>query len=147
MLGAFLSLLLDHFVHENDAAEKLALSKSSQALQMDQMWVNSPVLQYLYHGVQADPKFQDSLVGCDVDNLVSSFMAWRIAEGHEAYTSADVLSMFRDYFEIYFKTVRLQGKTPKRRTIKALKQITTDFFAQIITEGGDDEDIAELVAD
>ena len=147
MLGAFLAVLMDHFVLEYEQAEKLQLSASSMAMQLEQMHTNSPVLQYLEHEVQVDPRFMDTLEGALLEQLVSHFMAWRLNEGYETFSSVDTLNMFKEFFHTYQKSVRDGNKVVKKRAIRSAKSITVTFLNQLITEGGDDEDLTELVAD
>lgn len=148
-LGAFLSLLIDHYVKSDELAEKLAPTAAAVALQVDQMWANSPMYQFISHLLHTDPAMQNKLVGYDADNLVGAFMAWRIQEGYDAYSSADVLNMLKDTFDLAWKSKRKDGKVVKARVIGALKPETQALIAQIQEGVAEDEaeTLAELVAD
>lgn len=148
MLGAFLALLIDHYVTEDEVATKLAPTKAAMSMQVDQMWANSPMYQYLAHLVGVDPTMRAKLLGFNTDALISAFMAWRIAEGYDAYSSADVLNMLKDAFDLGWKSARVNGKVTKVRTIKGLKPETQALLEQL-EEGTDDEAeaLAELVGD
>lgn len=148
MLGAFLALLVDHYVLQDEVVERLAPSKGAMSMQVDQMWANSPMYQYVAYLVGKDPKEKDRLVGCDTEVLIGAFMAWRIAEGYDAYSSADVLNMLKDAFDVGWKSKRKDGKVVKARVITGLKPETQALLEQL-EEGADDEAeaLAELVGD
>lgn len=137
MLGAFLALLIEHYVQEHEVVEKLAPSAGAMSLQVNQMWTNSPALQYIDHLVSKDAKRADTFIGAEIDPLVDSFMAWRIDEGFSEYSSADTLQMFRDCFEIDWKTKRDGAKTKRVRKIIGIKPETIVMLEQI-REGGED---------
>lgn len=140
MLGAFLALLIDHYVQEDEAASKLVQSAGAQELQLNQMWLNSPVFQFIEHLVSTDPKWFDNWVGADIDPLVSSFMAWRIQEGFSEFSSADTVGMFKESFEMDWKTTRENGKFLRKRRITAVKPETQALLNQLmeIPEDGTD---------
>jgi hypothetical protein len=123
MLGAFLSLLLDHFVQQGDVVSKLKQTSGAAALQVEQTLINSPIHQFVSHLVDEDPVWSDRLIGgdCDLDPLVGSFMAWRIQEGFAEYSTADAKRMFRENFDVVGKSVRENGKVVKKQKIKAPK--------------------------
>lgn len=151
MLGAFLSLLIDHFVQRDDLVEKLKPTAGSIGLQVDQMWANSPMFQFItQHLMVNEPLWQDKVLGSEIDPLIQSFMAWRLNEGYSEYSSADVLNMSKDVFQLDWKSKRVNGKpTGKVRRIIGFKPETTIFIEQYVREESTDdpEDIEELVAD
>lgn len=147
MLGAFLALLLDRFVLESHLEEKLVMSLTSLELQAEHMYLNSPVIQFLEHAVQVDPKLPAKLVGAPLDPLIQAFMAWRITAGHDLYSAADSLSMFKECFVIYRKTVRNTHGFTKEKVIKGLKPSTTMFLEVLVSRGDDVEDITAVVAE
>ena len=131
MLGAFLSLLIDHYVQEHEVADKLQPTQAATALQLDQMWVNSPVLQFLNYLASQDPKLLDFLPGQEVDPLINSFMAWRLNEGFSELSSADVGGLFKECFELTWKTARVNGTYVRKRVIHEVKPETHDFLARL----------------
>lgn len=137
MLGAFLSLLVDHYVREDQVIDKLAMSAGAIEMQVNQMWLNSPVLQYVSAQETKDPGFD--WVGSDLDILIGSFMAWRMAEGFSEYSSADTAGMFRDSFDITWKTKRENGKYVRKRIITGIKGETEALLTQL-REGGTTDD-------
>lgn len=152
MLGAFLALLIDHYVERDDVVEKLKLTNAAKEMQINQMWQNSPVLQFITHCIATDPAFPSKLVGANVDALVGSFMAWRVNEGFNDFNSADVLLLFKEAFVVDWKTKRDKNKGfTKTRVIKEIKTETMMFLNQL-KEGDpgdvpDTEDGDELVGD
>lgn len=150
MLGALLSLMLDHFVREDDLAVKLKQTTAAAALQVEQNLLNSPLHQFISHLVTQDPKMVERLTGtqgdCYLDPLVDSFMAWRIQEGFSEYSSADVKRMFKESFQTDWKTVRENGKVVKKQRLLEPKPEIRELLDQL--KGDDDADqLAALVAD
>lgn len=130
MLGAFLALLVDHYVHPDELATKLTPTKGALNLQVNQMWANSPMFQFITHLLSTDPTWRDKLVGTTADALVGSFMAWRVQEGYESYSSADVLMMIGDSFDLGWKSKRVNGKVAKVKTIVGLRPETQSLLEQ-----------------
>lgn len=133
MLGAFLALLLDHHVGRDQLAHKLKQTAGATLLQVEQQLLNSPLLQYLQHLVNQDAawisKFEAG--GQLVEPLVSSFMAWRLLEGYNEYSSADVKRMLKEYFHVDRKSVRENGKVIKREQLGQPKPETQALLDQL----------------
>ena len=123
MLGAFLALLLEHFVQESEIAEKLQQTKEGQALEVEQQVINSPLMQYLEHLISHDPSQIEKLEqgGQQLEPLVGSFMSWRIQEGYSEYSTADVTAMFKEGFETRRKSFRESGKILKKWVLEKPK--------------------------
>lgn len=148
MLGAFLAVLLDHFVLENEKATKLSMSKAAQALQLEQMYINSPSLQFLEWFVQSDTSLIDKFVGSRLTPLIQSFMGWRMKAGLELYTEQDARSMLKDHFTLVRKTVRTPTGFAKDWFITAIKPGTQVFLDELVSRGDEEiEDITTVVAD
>ena len=147
-LGAFLSLLLDHFVAEHEIADKLRQSNGAMALQVEQQLLNSPLLQYVESLVHSDPtwirKLQQPNTGLDA--LVAGFMAWRLDEGFSEYNTADVKRMFREHFVVERKSVREAGKIVKKEHVTAAKAEVLALLNQM-KEDDDDGLQQEAVVD
>lgn len=146
-LGALLSLMIDHYVTKDEVIEKLAPSSQALELQVNQMWANSPVLQYLEVLLLKTPAEADKLVGAELDPYVNSFMAWRLDEGFSEYSSADAVNMFRECFDIKWHTVRVNGKPSRQRRIAGLKTDTQLFIDQLRKDGADGSDNEGAVVD
>lgn len=147
LLGAFLSLLLDHFVSQDEIADKLVQTTGGISLQVEQNLLNSPLHQFIDHIVQSDPVWISRLSnpGPDlyVEPLVGAFMAWRTNEGFSEFSTADVKRMFKDGFITAWKSVREGGKVIKKQHITGLKP---DLIALLNQLEGVDLDQSELEA-
>ena len=142
MLGAFLALMLDHFVKEGELTEKLALTKVSLEMQVEQNLVNSPVFQFVSHLVSNRPETitELELGGLLVDRLVESFMAWRLAEGFMELSTADVKRMFKEAFPTKWKSVRDGGKVS---SLLILDGVKPDMQALLDQLKGQEEDAVQ----
>lgn len=140
MLGAFLSLLLDHFVQEHELADKLKQTAGAVTLQVEQNLINSPLHQFVEHLVLQDPKWIERFrtTGTMVEPLVDSFMAWRVQEGFTEYSSTDVKRLFKDGFRTDWKTFRENGKVVKKQRIIGAKPDILAMLAQL--EGTEDDE-------
>lgn len=140
MLGAFLSLLVDHYVPEYQLADKLKQTAGSVDLQIEQQLLNSPLLQFIEHLVGVDPTWISKLEvgGQTLDALLQSFMAWRIQEGYNEYSTADVKKMFKEYFFTKRKSVRDGATVTKKDVISAPKPETQALLESLKGDKYDD---------
>lgn len=147
MLGAMLSLLLDHFVQKHEIAEKLRATSGSSALQVEQNLLNSPLHQFISYLVNQDAKFADKLLGetLPIDPLVESFMAWRVQEGFTEFSTVDIKRMFREGFYTEWKTVRENGRVVKKQRISGPKPDVHALLTQM--KGDEDEAALEALVD
>lgn len=144
MLGAFLALLIQHYVHKDELAEKLKPTKYAKELQLDQMLLNSPMLQYIYYLYKQDKNIQ--LVGMDYDNFIGSFMAWKMGEGYAEMTTIEAEAGFRYCFTINRKTVRVgPNKTSRVRTIGEFKNDAKQLIGLLEGEADDVKDSTDMV--
>jgi putative DNA primase/helicase len=140
MLGALLSLLIDHYVREDEVAEKLVLTKGSMELQMEQAWIGTPILQFLEFLSRSDPlaigRLESGLMTTDV--FINSFKPWAEQQGLHDRTDGDLLSLIKQSFELGWKTVRDPNtKIPSsKRVIKALKPETVMALNQLKGDSG-----------
>lgn len=125
-LGAFLGLLIDHFVEEDDLAEKLAQTERATEMQVEQSLLNSPLMQYVQHLCINDPDWIDRFTagGLALEPLIDSFMAWRIQEGYTEYSSADTRGLFQEMFHLSRRSVRDNGKVAKKYYVEQPKTET-----------------------
>ena len=138
LLGAFLSLLLDHFVTKYELADKLKQTSGSSALQVEQNLLNSPLHQFVSYLVSSDASWNDRLrQPVMVDPLVDSFMAWRVNEGFTEFSTADVKRLFKEGFSTDWKTVREAGKVVKKQRLLEPKP---EILALLNQLKGADED-------
>ena len=144
LLGAFLSLLIDHFVTADERAEKLQQTEKGQHLQVEQMLNSSPVFQYLGKMVAENPALAGTLeLGrVHLDHMITGFMAWRVEEGYREYSSEDAKRMFKDAFVMDWISARDNGKVVRKQVLKQPKPETQALF-NYLTEGGHSDSAAE----
>jgi phage/plasmid-associated DNA primase len=126
MLGAFLSLLIDHYVEEKDIALKLTLTEKSKELELDQVWITNPVLQYLDYLYGTDPNAINKIEAGNypVDNLLASLKPWAESQNMQDRSDGDFLMLLKSSFEIGWKTSRVNGKPKNQKVLKGLKPET-----------------------
>jgi hypothetical protein len=141
MLGAFLSLLIDHYVLEDELAEKLALTSKAMELQLEHMFTNSIGLQFLKNFDLVSAGGIDDMVGLTIDDLVQKFRAWRLAEGDSGqWAEPDIVGLFDPLVETDRVSKRVNGKPRKVRAVRTLRPEARSF----IENQKEDED-AELL--
>lgn len=111
MLGAFLSLLTEHYVKQELASDLLAPTKGAVELQLDQMVLNSVFHQFLMHLINNDPTAADRLVGKDVNGVISAFIPWVQSNHNELYSETEALNLFKR--NAFLKRSSRRDKTPK----------------------------------
>lgn len=137
-LGAFLSLLIDHYVCEDDVAEKLAPTAKAIELQLEQMHSNSLGLQYLKWHEETDTLGVVGLLGSPMSSLVASFQSWRIKENDlGSWPEPDVIALFNPLLNTERKTQRVNGQPRKVRVITSFKFEANAFIESL--KGGDDD--------
>lgn len=150
-LGAFLALLIDHYVPEEEIAERLTLTRGSMELQFEQMFLGSPILQYLEHLQSTDPKTLERLTTTDmpIETFIHSFQPWCETEGFPDRSTSDIAMLMKSVFDISWKTVREDGKPRNRKRIRGIKPEAKLALTQMLEEGGDDveDQQTELVGD
>jgi phage/plasmid-associated DNA primase len=126
MLGALLSLLIDHYVEEKDIALKLTPTEKSKELEMDQVWITSPVLQYLDYLMGTDPSAIAKIEAGNypVDNLLASLKPWAESQNMQDRSDGDFLLLLKSSFDIGWKTTRVNGKPKNQKVLKGLKPET-----------------------
>lgn len=145
VLGAFLSLLVDHYVREEDLATALAPTVDSMQLQLEQMWLASPVLQFLeYLAVNDQPALQKIAEGkTSVEQFLASFRPWMIDQGHADRSDGDLITMMKTSLVTGWKTQRVNGKPQNKPWIKGLRPETE----LVLTQLKGDDDAAEVDGD
>jgi hypothetical protein len=138
-LGAFLSLLIDHFVKEEDLAEMLAPTSKAMELQLEHMYVNSTALQFMRWYEETDMLGVNSLMGCQISELVQKFQSWRLKENDlGTWAEPDVLALFAPLINTERKSVRIDNKPRKIRVVTSLKAEARAFLESL--EGAEDAD-------
>lgn len=146
MLGAFLSLLIDHYVLEDELAYKLAPTEKAMALQLEHMFTNSIGLQFLKHFDLTSSNGINDLIGLTVEEVVGKFRAWRLTEGDSGqWAEPDVLNLFNPLFDTDRVSKRVNGKPRKVRAVKALRPEAASFIETMKED--EDGDLLEAVVD
>jgi hypothetical protein len=147
MVGALLSLLLDHYVLEDSVAKALAPTHRAIELQLEHMFVNSIGLQYLKRLEESDMLGVNGIVGQELSEVVSGFQSWRLKENDLSnWAEPDVEALFKPLLNTERKSKRENNKIRKVRFVVSLKQEAQAFIDTL--EGEDDDDTLDaLVAD
>lgn len=144
MLGAFLSLLLDHFVRKNEVAVMLAPTQRSRELQLEHMEENSLALQYVLHVDDTDPLGADVLIGMSMDDLCAGFTSWRFKMNDmTAWDSVGIQRLFRPVVTTKRTSVRANKQVRSKRIITGFTQETTELLAMQKEEAYDDAALVE----
>ena len=141
---------INHYVEEKDIALKLTPTEKSLELQMDQVWITSPVLQYLDHLMATDPGSIAKLEagGYPVDSLLASLKPWAETQNMQDRSDGDFLLLLKSSFDIGWKTARVNGKPKNQKVIKGLKPETLAALEQMKGDAHGTEHIEEeLVGD
>ena len=133
MLGALLSLLIDRFVREEELADRLVPTKGSMELQLEQVWLGNPVLQFMEHLHKHDPSAISRIEAGQMttETFMASFKPWAEQQGMHDRSDGDLLAMMKTNFDLGWKTQRVNGKPTSRRVIKNLKPETIMALNQL----------------
>jgi phage/plasmid-associated DNA primase len=149
-LGAFLSILIDHYVKEDEAAAKLAPTKQALELQLEHMFVNSVGLQFLKYVEETDVEGAVGLLEIAMPDLVQRFQSWRVRENDlSTWAEPDVLALFNSLVNTERRTKGRVGGTPRKVRVLTSFKPEARAFLDSLMEGADDEQALEaaLVAD
>ena len=143
MVGAFLSLLIDHYVRRSEAAEKLALTAASKELQLDHMLHNSHGLQYMK--TLFDEGNLD-VIGEQLEAVAKGFIIWRGVVGDKSsWDLAEAVALLGPVFEVERKSKRINGSVRKVKVITAFKSDAQRFIESL--EVIEDEDSFNAMVD
>jgi hypothetical protein len=144
VLGAFLSLLIDRYVTEDEVADKLAPTTKALELQLEQMYANSLALQFLKHVAETDALGVAGLLGEPITNWVQLFQSWRLKENDlGSWSEPDVVALFLPLVNTERKSLRVNGDPRKVRVVTSFK---TEAQAFLDSLKGDTDDAALLHA-
>lgn len=131
-LGAFLSLLIDHYVHEDDVAVKLAPTAKAMELQLEHMYVNSMAMQFLKYVEETDAIGVAGFLGAPIAEIVPKFQSWRIKENDlGTWAEPDVLALFNPLIASERKSIRVNGEPRKVRVATSLKEEARAFIESL----------------
>lgn len=144
-MGAFLGLLINHYVQEHEASEKLALTETSKELQLEHMLHNSLVLQFLKQ-LWLDGNGSLSVIGEELDALASRFISWRQTQGDKSnWDLAEAAELLKQALITEPKSKRIGSKVGKVRVITDYRTDTERFVDSL--EGGFDEAAFEAMVE
>lgn len=148
-LGAFLSLLIDRYVLEDEVAERLKPTSQAVQLQLEHMHTNSLAMQFLQHLDETDTIGADVLVGEPLDLACQMFQSWRIKENDlTGWTTPDIAAQLTPLLQTERRSVRVDGKPRKVRVILGFKDEALAFIDSLKGDEDDtDQDTAALVED
>jgi phage/plasmid-associated DNA primase len=145
-LGAFLALLVDRYVKEDEVAERLAPTSAAVELQLEHMYINSVALQFLKHVEETDPLGLETYMGEELAKMVQAFQSWRILENDlSGWAEPDVAAQLQPLITTDRKTKRIDGKPRKVRVVTGLKIEAQHFIDSL--KGDADEDLTEAVVE
>jgi hypothetical protein len=131
-LGAFLSLLIDHYVREDEVAEKLAPTQKAMELQLEHMYVNSIAMQFLKFVEETDAMGVAGFLGSPIADIVPRFQSWRIKENDlGTWAEPDVLALFHPLISSERKSIRVNGEPRKVRVATSLKEEARAFIESL----------------
>lgn len=146
-LGAFLALLLDRYVKEDEVAERLAPTTKALELQIEHSYSNSPALQFLAYLEEKDAFGAEGLIGQPMSTLIQKFQSWRLHENDlGTWAEPDVQALFNPLLNTERKTERTASGPRKVRKITSFKDEAQAFLDSL---KGDDDGAtadAELLA-
>ena len=139
-LGAFLALLLDHFVLPGEEAVKLAQSTTSYDLQIDQLVLNSWTFEFLQDQVDQDKKNIKRIMAMAPAELRDSVIAWCTDHHRDMNISpAEAMRRIREIVVLERKSVRQGNKVVKTNIITGWTPDAARLIERL-TEEGDTED-------
>lgn len=139
MVGALLSLMLDHFVKKEDKARALAPTSNALRLKLEHMHTNSLALQFLVFVDRETPLGADGLIGAEVSELAAAFQSWRVKENDlSVWSETDVAELFRPVLDTDRRSKRVHGKARKVRVVTGFKRDAEAFIKSL---EGDDADV------
>jgi len=138
MLAAFLHLLMKHWVHKSEKAEKLRLTARSLDLQTEAVKHGSPVLRYLEDLVDTDVKFLQSLLAGPVlrETFYTGFIPW-LQKNNYKNTEKHILDQWmNDQFIMHVGSIPTGERNPatgkmKYTTKSHIKAVRPDALNEI----------------
>lgn len=147
-LGAFLSILIDHYVREDEVAEKLKPTQHAVELQLEAMYTNSMGLQFLKYLEDTATFSAMGLLGQPIHDLVEQFRSWRVKENDlQTWAEPDVQSLFNPLLNTERRSVRVDGQPRKVRVVTSFKDEAAAFIESLKGTETDDDILEALVED
>jgi hypothetical protein len=145
-LGAFLSLLIDRYVKEDEVALRLAPTARTIELGLEQVYANSPGLQFLRYLEESDALGVNGILGESMSKVVARFQSWRTKENDlGSWAEPEVKHQLDPLVNTERKTQRVNGKPRKVRVVTSLKYEAAAYIESL--KGTDDETLIDTVVD
>ncbi|MGV0949433.1 MAG: DUF5906 domain-containing protein [Azonexus sp.] len=146
MLGALLSLMIDHYVTREEAFERLAPTAAALEAQHDHMVANSLALQYIVELEQTEPLGAlETLVDMELRDLTSRFASWRLKQNDiSPWTEEGVKEQFQPYVTFGRKSWRPKGGNPTK--IAVITELRPGALSILMTLK-EEADVPALVAE
>lgn len=143
-VGAFLSLLIDHYVTEDEVAIRLEPTAKAMDLQLEQMYANSLGLQFLKHITETDVLGINGVIGEPMDSIVARFQSWRVKENDlGTWSDPDVQAVFLPLVNTERRTKRVNGSPRKVRVVTSLRSEAAAFIKSLEGEAVDEPTMVE----
>lgn len=141
VLGAFLALLLDHYVLQSEVHTRLKPTQAAVTLQLEQMHANSMPFQFISWFDENDALGVEGLIGGLIPDVAQKFKRWRLAEMGDitVWNDKDVEQMLTPLFLTERKSKRVNGKVRKVRVITGFQLQLSSFIQYIRGEEEADE--------
>ena len=129
MLGALLSLLVDHYVQKDDIAVMLAPTARAMELKLQHMEDNSVALQFLLYMEQEDPFGAEAVFDMPFDEVAQKFSSWRVKLNDlTTWDKNSVFDEFRPFILSDRKAQRVNGQPRKVRYITGFTKEARDLL-------------------
>ena len=144
-LGAFLALLLDHYVLKAEVHTALKPTQAAQRMQIEQMHTNSAALQFIAWFDEEDALGVEGLIGEYISEVAAQFKRWRLTEMADmnVWADKDVEAMLLPLFTTERKSKRVNGKVRKVRVITGFQLLLTQFIHHIRGEEEADDQASD----
>jgi hypothetical protein len=133
VLGAFLALLLEHYVEQSEVHTKLKPTQTATNLQLEQMHTNSMPFQFISWFDENDALGVEGLVGELIPDVALKFKHWRLVEMGDinVWNDKDVEQMLTPLFLTERKSKRINGRVRKVRSITGFQQQLAQFITYL----------------
>ena len=144
-LAAFLHLLLIHWVNKKEVATKLQVTADSLDLQMQAVWVMSPVLRFLEFAASRNKDFLDEILNQKmiVDVFIAAYRPWLESNGYRNMEDSYILQQLDDHFITDRKSFRINKKPTTKRYIKSVQPDTRNAINTLLQGGSLEKNIEE----
>lgn len=129
MVGALLSLMVDHYVKKEEKAIRLEPTTEAKQLKLDHMHANSLAMQFLVFMDQHHPLGADALLGSDMNEVADQFLSWRLKENDlSTWSRPDISELFRSVLLLQRKSKRVNGKPRKVQEVTGFHQDAVELL-------------------